>query len=189
MAFLLKSTISLLGTGVICLTTAQSATTQKIGWTGTLSSLDGGLGGMVTVTNNTTLTISDYKLADASAPALYWWGTTNGILSDGFRISNFHVTQAATSSIDTINLDAGKTTADFSTVGLWCEQLKADFGQATLAAAGAGTSTASAGSTMSSTGSASTPTSSKSGAASVAVSNSALAMTLLAAVALAIRMG
>jgi len=193
MAFLLKSAISLLGLGVICLTTAQSATTQKIGWTGTLSSLDGGLGGIVTVTNNTTLTISDYTLADASAPALYWWGTTNGILADGFRISNFHVTQAATSNMDTINLDAGKTTADFSTVGLWCEQLKANFGQATLAAAGAGAgagmSTASAGSSMSPTGSAPTPTSSKSGAASVGAPISALVMTLLAAVAFAIKMG
>lgn len=191
MAFLLKSAISLLGLGVICLTTAQSATTQKIGWTGTLSSLDGGLGGVVTVTNNTTLTITSYTLADASAPALYWWGTTNGILSDGFRISNFHVTQAATSNMDIINLDAGKTTADFSTVGLWCEQLKANFGQATLAAAGASTSmsTASAGSTMSATGSASTPTSSKSGAVSVGVPNSALAMIILAAVAFAINMG
>ena len=190
MAFLLKSTISLLGLGVICLTTAQSATTQKIGWTGTLSSLDGGLGGMVTVTNNTTLTISDYKLADASAPALYWWGTTSGILADGFRISNFHVTQAATSNIDTINLDAGKTTVDFSTVGLWCEQLKANFGQATLAAAGAGAgmSTVSAGSTTSPTGSAPTPSSSKSGTASTGVPNSALAMTLLAAVAFVIKM-
>lgn len=107
----------------------------------------------------------------------------------GFRISNFHVTQAATSNMDTINLDAGKTTADFSTVGLWCEQLKANFGQATLAAAGAGMSmsTASTGSTMSSTGSAPTPTSSKSGAPSVGVPNSALAMTLLAAVAFAMK--
>jgi len=79
---------------------------------------------------------------------------------------------------------------DFSTVGLWCEQLKANFGQATLAAAGAGAgmSTVSAGSTTSPTGSAPTPTSSKSGAASVGVPNSALAMTLLAAVAFVIKM-
>ena len=188
---MLKSAISLLGLGVICLTTAQSATTQKIGWTGTLSSLDGGLGGVVTVTNNTTLTISQYTLADASAPALYWWGT-NGALADGFRISNTHVTQAATSNTDVINLDAGKTTADFSTVGLWCEQLKANFGQATLTAAGAGagtgSSSASAGSSTSPTGSAPTPTSSKTNSASVGVPNSALAV-ILAAVVFAMKMG
>jgi hypothetical protein len=184
-----KSAISLLGLGLIYLARAQNATTQKIGWTGTLSSLDGGLGGVVTVTNATTLTISDYTLKDASAPALYWWGTTNGVLADGFRISNTHITQAATSNMDTINLDAGKTTAAFNTVGLWCEQLKANFGQATLAEAGAGTSAASAGSTMSSTGSAPAATSLKSSTDSVGVPYSALAMTLLAATVFAIKMG
>lgn len=32
----------------------------------------------------------------------------------------------------TIELDAGKTTGDFGTVGLWCERFSANFGQAVL---------------------------------------------------------
>lgn len=44
-----------------------------------------------------------------------------------------------------IKLDAGKTAGDFSVVGLWCERLSANFGQATLVgkdgSANAGTGT------------------------------------------------
>jgi hypothetical protein len=89
-----------------------------------------------------TLMISDYTLADTNAPALHWWGTTDGILRDGFRISNKQVTEKASTNSLTIMLDAGKTTADFSTVGLWCERLNANFGQATLAPMNGSTSTA-----------------------------------------------
>jgi hypothetical protein len=86
--------------------------------------------------------ISNYELQDASAPALYWWGTTDGVLKDGFRISNDHITMAATKPTDmTIKLDAGKTTADFSTVGLWCEHFGINFGQATLKDNGGSNST------------------------------------------------
>lgn len=120
----------------IQLVSAQDASVQKIGWTGKLSSLDGGLGGTVKVVDSTTLMISDYMLEDASAPALYWWGTTDGTLKDGFRISNEQVTEKASSDSLTIKLDAGKTTADFTTVGLWCERLNANFGQATLTSGG-----------------------------------------------------
>ena len=107
--------------------------TDKTGYTGTLSSLSGGLQGTVTVVDPTTIKISNYELQDASAPALYFWGTTDGILKDGFRISNTHVTSAQPKPTDiTIKLDTGKTTADFTTVGLWCEKFGIDFGQATL---------------------------------------------------------
>ncbi|KAG4428950.1 hypothetical protein IFR05_015571, partial [Cadophora sp. M221] len=105
---------------------------QKIGYTGTLSSLDGGLGGVVRVFDANTLKISSYTLEDASAPALYWWGTTSSSLKDGFRISNAQVTEAATSNTLSINLNAGKTSADFTTVGLWCESFSVNFGQAEL---------------------------------------------------------
>ena len=145
--------------------TAQDASAQKIGWTGTLSSLDGGLGGTVKVVDSKTLMISDYQLADASAPALYWWGTTDGVIKDGFRISNEQVTQKASSNSLTIMLDAGKTTSDFSTVGLWCERLHANFGQATLAA-GNTTETSSTSSSMTSaTSAAASP--SKTGAGAI----------------------
>ncbi|KAI8221781.1 Cytochrome b561, DM13 and DOMON domain-containing protein [Colletotrichum sp. SAR 10_77] len=120
--------------------------TQKIGWSGKLSSLDGGLGGTVTVIDASTLMISDYTLKDASAPALYWWGATDDGIKNGFRISNEQITKAASTNTLTIKLDAGKTPADFSTVGLWCERLSADFGQATLkASSGSGSGSSSSG--------------------------------------------
>ncbi|KAL7787066.1 hypothetical protein V8C37DRAFT_391309 [Trichoderma ceciliae] len=112
----------------------------KVGDSGTLSSLDGGLGGVVSVASNSSLEVSQYKLADASAPQLYWWGSTSSDLSSGFRISNTHITTAATSDSLTIDLDAGHSPADFSTVGLWCEKFKTNFGEAELKANGAGTS-------------------------------------------------
>lgn len=65
----------------------------EVGSSGTLSSLDGGLGGTVKVVDKTTLMISGYKLKDASAPALYWWGSTSDDLSSGFRINNEQVTK------------------------------------------------------------------------------------------------
>lgn len=50
---------------------AQDTSIYRIGYTGTLSSLDGGLGGVVRVINSTALEITNYMLKDASAPALY----------------------------------------------------------------------------------------------------------------------
>jgi hypothetical protein len=132
-----------LGVTTFQLIAAQETSTQKVGWSGKLSSLDGGLEGTISVLNSNTLMITDYKLEDASAPALYWWGTTNDVLKDGFRISNAQVKEKASTNSLTIMLDAGKTPADFSTVGLWCERLNANFGQATLAATGNKTGTTS----------------------------------------------
>ncbi|KAK5661079.1 hypothetical protein OQA88_10969 [Cercophora sp. LCS_1] len=126
---------------------ADTDATAKKGWAGQLSSLDGGLGGTVTVVEADQLLINDYKLEDASAPALYWWGSATSNLGDGFRISTKQVDEAASSNTYTIDLDAGKTTADFSTVGLWCERFSANFGQATLAPAnGSGAPSSDAGS-------------------------------------------
>jgi hypothetical protein len=106
---------------------------SEVGWTGRLSSLSGGLEGEVSVINSDTLVINNYELQDASAPALYWWGSTTTTLKDGFRISNMHITQTQTSPTNiTIDLNAGKTASDFSTVGLYCEQFGVDFGQTTL---------------------------------------------------------
>lgn len=110
------------------------ARASQVGDSGTLSSLDGGLGGVVTVASSSSLQITKYKLAAASAPELYWWGSTSSDLSAGFRISNTHITAAATSDGLTINLDAGHSPADFSTVGLWCEKFKTNFGEASLKA-------------------------------------------------------
>jgi len=128
---------------------AQSpAPANKTGWTGTLSSLDGGLGGTVTVIDASTLRITNYALEDGQAPALYWWGTASTKLSEGFRISNKQVKEAATSNVYNITLDAGKGLADFGTVGLWCEKFSANFGQATLAPpSGGNTPTPTGGST------------------------------------------
>lgn len=109
---------------------------EKVGWSGELSSLDAGLGGTVTVKDKETLEITDYTLEDAGAPALYWWGATSDELADGFRISNTQVTEAADGEPLTIKLDAGYTTDEFSVVGLWCEALSVNFGQATLAEGG-----------------------------------------------------
>ncbi|KAH6665931.1 hypothetical protein B0J14DRAFT_604895 [Halenospora varia] len=176
-----KSAISALTIAAFAsLVGAQNSTTaQKIGYTGTLSNLDGGLGGTIQVVDATTLQISSYTLKDASAPALYWWGTTDGVLKNGFRISNTQVTSAATSNMLTIKLDSGKTTADFSTVGLWCERLNANFGQATLKASD-GTSTTS--------GPASATTTAKSAAPIVASSYLTIFGTFIAAAVFATQM-
>jgi len=124
--------------------TALTQSTQsppKADWSGTLSTLDGGLQGTVTVPSQDdhTLSVTNYKLEDASAPALYWWGSASSSLADGFRISEKHVTEpSGDADTYTISLDAGKTSADFVTVGLWCEKFGANFGQATLAPPGGG---------------------------------------------------
>lgn len=126
-------TILALASVLFQVATSQASANTKKGWAGKLSSLDGGLGGTVVVTDANTLVVQGYELEDASAPALYWWGSTSPNLADGFRISNKQVEQAATSDTYTIALDAGKTAADFMTVGLWCEKFSVNFGQATLA--------------------------------------------------------
>ncbi|PTB35022.1 uncharacterized protein TrAFT101_006438 [Trichoderma asperellum] len=132
MYFSTMRTLSLLS----AFTLPVTITASQVGDSGTLSSLDGGLGGVVTVVSNSSLKISKYELADASAPELYWWGSASKDLSSGFRISNAHITQAATSDSLTINLDAGHPPIDFDFVGLWCEKFKTNFGQAELKASG-----------------------------------------------------
>ena len=107
---------------------------DKVGFSGELSSLDGGLGGTVNVVDETTLEIPDFVIEDASAPALYWWGSTDDDLADGFRISEQEVTEEADGELLEIQLDSGMTTADFSVVGLWCEEFNTNFGQTTLEA-------------------------------------------------------
>jgi len=137
---------------------------DKTGWSGKLSSLDGGLGGTVTVVNTSALLVNDYALEDASAPALYWWGSKSSSISEGgFRISNEQVKEAAKTNTYAIALDAGKTTADFSTVGLWCEKFSVNFGQASLAPSegGSGSGTTPTGANPSPT----SPTSMKNSAA------------------------
>jgi hypothetical protein len=141
---------------------------SKDGYSGTLSSLDGGLGGTVTVIDANTIEIMDFTLEDASAPALYWWGSETEELSSGFRISNAQVTDSAMGVDLMVNLDAGKTTADFTVVGLWCERFDLNFGQTTLQAAGAGASASDSGSaTATSSTAATSSAASDSGSASV----------------------
>ncbi|OAA75147.1 DM13 domain protein [Akanthomyces lecanii RCEF 1005] len=136
------------------------ASAADVGASGIIDTKDGGLGGTITVTNDTTLTISQYTLKSASAPALYWWGSKTSDLPKGFRINNERVSAAATTDSITIPLDAGYMAGDFAYVGLWCEKLNANFGQAQLVAkdgsssSGTPTSSGAAASSSSKTGAA-----------------------------------
>ena len=105
---------------------------DKTSFRGDLSTMDGGLSGTVIVQDPKTLLIKNYELKEASAPALYWWGSTTNSLRSGFRISEQQVSETSDGEDLQILLDSGKTTADFTTVGLWCERFGVNFGQATL---------------------------------------------------------
>lgn len=130
------------------------AAAAKEGWTGTIKSLDGGLEGTFTVANDSALTLSGYQLKDASAPALYWWGSTSDDLSAGFRINNQRVDSASSADSIVIPLDAGHGPADFNYAGLWCERFKTNFGQAKLTEPGSSTGDGQAKETKGSTGAA-----------------------------------
>lgn len=154
---------------------ASLAAAADSGWTGTIKTMDGGLGGTVMVVNDTTLMISGYTLKDASAPALHWWGSTTSDLPKGFRINNERVSQAATSDSLTIPLDAGHKASDFDYVGLWCESLNKNFGQAQLSKAAA---------TSSGSAASASPSASKTGAAAgLSAVPGAVAALVVAAVA------
>ncbi|KAF5550893.1 electron transfer DM13 domain-containing protein [Fusarium napiforme] len=115
---------------------ASAAMAAKMGDSGALSSLDAGLGGTVEVVSNTELKITDYQLKDASAPALYWWGSKTDDLSSGFRINKERISDTSSKMDIMVKLDAGYTAKDFSYVGLWCEKFDANFGQAKLTSDG-----------------------------------------------------
>lgn len=185
-----KSTFSLLALAIFSSVAAAqgNANASRVGYTGTLSSLDGGLGGTVRVVDTTTLQITDYTLKDASAPALYWWGTNDGVIKNGFRISSKQVTEAATTNTLDIKLDVGKTSADFSTVGLWCEKLSANFGQAALMAPD-GSSSTSGTATMTGSAAAATTSSAKSAGANLVSSHGDIVAAFVAAVGFAVWMG
>ncbi|KAF9776270.1 hypothetical protein IL306_005578 [Fusarium sp. DS 682] len=121
---------------LITLLFASAVMAAKTGDSGALSSLDAGLGGTVEVVSNTELKISDYELKDASAPALYWWGSKTEDLSSGFRINKERISDTSSKTDITVKLDAGYTAKDFSYVGLWCEKFDANFGQAMLSSDG-----------------------------------------------------
>lgn len=111
---------------------AGTAIAADVGAEGELSSLDAGLMGTVMVKDMDTLEISGYTLEAASAPALYWWGSETEDLSSGFRINKDQVTETADDETLTIALDNGYSADDFMYVGLWCEELDVNFGQAML---------------------------------------------------------
>ncbi|KLO83114.1 uncharacterized protein Y057_6239 [Fusarium fujikuroi] len=115
---------------------ASAAMAAKMGDSGALSSLDAGLGGTVEVVSDTELKITDYELKDASAPALYWWGSKTEDLSSGFRINKERIGDTSSKMDIMVKLDAGHTAKDFSYVGLWCEKFDANFGQAKLTSDG-----------------------------------------------------
>jgi hypothetical protein len=115
---------------------ASAAMAAKKGDSGALSSLDAGLGGTIEVVSNTELKITDYELKDASAPALYWWGSKTEDLSSGFRINKERISDTSSKMGIMVKLDAGHTAKDFSYVGLWCEKFAANFGQAKLTSDG-----------------------------------------------------
>lgn len=113
---------------------AASVTAQgdKKEWTGTLSTIDGGLKGDVSVVNSTMIMITSYSV-EASAPALYWWGSkVEDLPKEGFRVNNERVSMNADDETIMIPLDNDKTTADFDYFGLYCEKLAANFGQTKL---------------------------------------------------------
>jgi len=162
-------------------TTAATADT-KTGYSGVLSSLDGGLQGTVRVVDASTLQVTGYTL-QGSAPKLYWWGAVDDKLSGGFRISNKQVTSTANGETLTISLNVGKTTADFAYVGLWCEQFSANFGQTKLVADGAPADKGGAGSSGAAGGSSSKPNAGfKTGAPATAMLGALGGAVILAAV-------
>lgn len=116
---------------------AGLAAAAEKGWTGKIDiKTDAGLGGTVTVINDTAVMIKDYTLKSASAPALHWWGSTGEDISKGFRVNSKRVSEASPNPTDVvILLDSGKKASDFEYFGLWCESLKANFGEAKLQAA------------------------------------------------------
>lgn len=112
---------------------SSSARAADVGATGEIETLDAGLEGRITVKDENTLEITNYKLEDASAPALYWWGATTEDLGAGFRINTEMVTDTADGSGSlTVELNNGYSANDFEVVGLWCETFDLNFGQAQL---------------------------------------------------------
>ncbi len=113
------------------LTVTGLAAAAEQGWTGVLNiKTDAGLGGTVTVVNDTAVMITGYTPKSATAPALHWWGSTAEDISKGFRVNSMRVS-TATPDPTTIMvlLDSGKTASDFTYFGLWCESLSANFGR------------------------------------------------------------
>lgn len=125
---------------------------DKIGWSGTVESLDGGFEGTFEVQDESTLVLKEFTLEDGSAPALYWWASETEELKDGVRISETRITGEHENEELEIPLDSdsGKTTKDFSVVGLWCETFATSFGQAKLEAGDGSSSGPSEGSETSS---------------------------------------
>jgi len=146
------------------------------------------------VVDSTTLLIKGYTLEDNHAPALYWWGSTTSNLKGGFRISDMLMDKVVKGQDLTVKLNVGKTTADFTTVGLWCERFGVNFGQTVLqpAAGGGGSSPASSASGVASVtsggsgGSVGSPTSTTSSATQSQTPNSAIGKTIPIQIGLAV---
>lgn len=155
------------------------STAAETGWSGAISTKDGGLGGTVSVINDTAIMISSYTLKDASAPALYWWGAKDSNLPKGFRINNERVSMPASTNSIVIPLNAGYKAADFTYVGLWCEKLNANFGQAMLAKDGAAAAPSPTGGSTDKKGAASGLAAGSGAVAAVALNAVAFAMYMI----------
>ncbi|KAI9893764.1 MAG: hypothetical protein M1814_005980 [Vezdaea aestivalis] len=109
------------------------AAADKAGYTGTLSTLSGGLRGTVTILDDSTFLVKNYQLGEAGAPALYWWGAKGNDLEGGFRINTKQVRDSTRRPTEIrVKLDAGKTPDDFDVIGMWCERYDINFGETVL---------------------------------------------------------
>jgi hypothetical protein len=116
-----------------CLASVIHAVGDNIGYSGDLQEgSEGGLAGTVVIQDARTVIIQGYQLSDAKAPALYWWGSPDENLRSGFRVSSKEVKKTAAGEDFQVDLDVGRTSAEFRTFGLWCERFGVNYGQAVL---------------------------------------------------------
>ena len=114
---------------------AAAQSYPRANWFATLSTLQHGVSGTVTIVDERTLRLDNFNY-DGTAPAAYVYVTEVDSRASQIagRSVGPQITQAFSNASITIQLPAGQTLDSFGAVSIWCVTFRANFGSGTFKA-------------------------------------------------------
>ncbi|KAJ3122596.1 hypothetical protein HK098_002732 [Nowakowskiella sp. JEL0407] len=118
---------------LISVAAAQCGKTHPyVGFSGRLTTNADGLGGLVTIIDDCTFSVSELNL-NPGVPKVFWWGAPDVSVSSGFRISNQQLSsQGYTGASITFTLIGGQTWSNIPVISGYCEEFKANLAHVKL---------------------------------------------------------
>jgi Electron transfer DM13 len=108
---------------------------QKVGWVADLSTLQHGVKGRITVTDNCTLTVTNFSYDGRGLDVLFYGALSTTTFSTGFAIGpQLLRSQPYVNETLVIKLPADRTLDSLTSLSVWCVDVGVSFGHGSLRA-------------------------------------------------------